>query len=128
MSTELNVLALYALLTLVLILVQVLLAWGQVGLPYLASPRDEHRELTGSAGRALRASMNSAIAMALFAPAVLILQVKGLTTPQTLMAAQVFLWMRVIYVIVYLVGIPWVRTLVWTVAFLCTAWLYIAGM
>ena len=73
MSSELNILALYGLLVLVLIVVQVLFAMSQVGLPMLARPRDDMPRLTGVAGRMERCVANSVTAMALFAPAVLIL-------------------------------------------------------
>ena len=71
--------------------------------------------------------MNCIVALALFAPAVLILAEKGIGTGGTLLAAQVFLIARVIYVVVYAAGLPWARTLIWMVGFLATAWLYLAG-
>jgi len=128
MSSELSVLALYGLLTLLTILVQVLLATPQLGIPYLVSSRDIPREMIGVAGRSLRAQANSVFALALFAPPVLILAVTDGFSGSSLLAAQVFLIARVIYVLVYLAGIPWIRTLVWLVAFLCTAWLYLLAL
>jgi uncharacterized MAPEG superfamily protein len=63
--------------------------------------------------------------MALFAPAVLLLNVKGISTPGTLLAAQVFLIVRIVHSVVYTAGTPWVRSLAWTVGFLATAYLYL---
>ena len=100
----------------------------QVGLPTLLKPRDDMPALTGVAGRLERAQMNSIVAMALFAPAVLILAHKGLSTPDTLLAAQVFLAARVLYVPLYAFGLPGVRTLVWVAGVLATVWLYVAGL
>jgi len=128
MSSELSILALYGLLTVILILIQVLLATPQLGIPYLVSSRDEKRELTGLAGRALRAVDNSIVAMALFAPAILILAVTSNFSGASLMAAQAFLLARVAYAVVYFAGLPWVRTLVWLVGFLATAWLYLMAL
>ena len=128
MSSELSILALYGLLVVIIILVQVLLAIPQVGLSYLASPRDEKRELTGTAGRSLRCLENSVIAMALFAPAVLILHVQAGFTATTLLMAQIFLIARAVYVVLYLTGISWVRTGVWIVGFLATAYLYLLAL
>jgi len=128
MSSELSILALYGLLMVVIVLVHVLLALPQLGLPYLASPRDEGRRLTGVAGRGLRSVNNAAIAMALFAPAILILQARGGFTATTLLAAQIFLIARVAHWLIYLAGIPWLRTLVWLVGFLATAWLYLLAL
>ena len=128
MSSELSILGLYGILIMVVILVEVVLALGQYGMPYLASPRDENRPQEGLAGRATRTVLNCAIGMALFAPAILILAAKDAFTGTTLLLAQVFLLARVVYVIVYIVGIPWVRTLSFVVALLCTLVLYFLAL
>jgi len=128
MTSELSILALYGLLIVIVLLLEVLLAIPELGLPYLVSPRDESREATGTGGRTRRAALNCVYGMALFAPAVLILAVQNAFTATTLLAAQAFLIARVIYVVVYLTGIPWIRTLSWTVSLLATAWLYILAL
>ena len=128
MSSELSILALFGLVVVVTILLQVLLAVPQVGLPYLSSARDEGRPLAGVAGRAVRTVENSAVAMALFAPAILLLQATDGFTPTTLLAAQLFLAARVAFVVVYLLGIPYARTAVWMVGFLATAFLYLQSL
>ena len=128
MGTELGILGLYGLVVIVTILIQAMAAQAQVGLEMLVKPRDDMPKLTGVAGRLERAQLNSIVAMALFAPAVLILQAKGLATAGTLLTAQVFLIARIAYVPVYAAGMPWARTLIWVVGFLATAWLYISGM
>ena len=128
MGTELGILGLYGLVVIVTILIQAMAAQAQVGLEMLVKPRDDMPKLTGIAGRLERAQLNSIVAMALFAPAVLILQMKGLATPGTLLTAQVFLIARIAYVPIYAAGMPWVRSLIWVVGFLATAWLYISGM
>jgi uncharacterized MAPEG superfamily protein len=128
MSSELSILALFGLLTMVQILVHVLAATPPLGLPYLAGPRDEARNLPGIPGRCKRAADNTVIALALFAPAILILQAKGGFTANTLLAAQTFLIMRLIYAVVYPLGTPWLRTIVWLIAFLATAMLYLAAL
>ena len=127
MGTELGILGLYGLVIIVTILAQILAAQAQVGLEVLVKPRDDMPKLTGVAGRLDRAQLNSVVAMALFAPAVLILQAKGLATPGTLLTAQVFLIARIAYVPAYAAGLPWVRSLIWAVGFFATAWLYISG-
>ena len=128
MSSELTILALYGLLVIVILLVQVLLAMGQFGLPYLATPRDEGRELTGTAARCKRSLDNSIVAMALFAPAILILQAQGGFTANTLLAAQAFLVARIAYPVIYMAGTPWLRTGVWMIGFLATAYLYLMAL
>jgi uncharacterized MAPEG superfamily protein len=128
MSSEHSILALYGLFVIVVIVVQVLAAMGQVGLGTLANPRDDMPKLTGVAGRLERAHMNSVVAMALFAPAILLLSATGGFTAYTLLAAQVFLIARVLYVIVYAMGTPWLRTLIWACGFLATAYLYLLAL
>ena len=128
MSTEMSILALYGLLVAITILVQVLAAAGQVGLAELAKPRDDMPKLTGTAGRLDRAQLNSVIALAMFAPAVLMLNAQTALTAGTLLAAQIFLAARVVYLIVYITGTPWIRTLAWVVGFLVTVWFYILAL
>jgi uncharacterized MAPEG superfamily protein len=38
------------------------------------------------------------------------------TNATTLMGAQIFFWARVAYALIYLIGIPWLRTGVWLVS------------
>ncbi len=128
MSSELSILALYGLLIAVTIVIQVVLALPQLGLSYLATPRDEGRKVHGTAARALRCLDNSVVAMALFAPAVLILQARGISTGGTLLAAQVFLIARAAYLVIYLAGIPWLRTGVWAAGLLATLYLYFLAL
>ncbi|MCL4188388.1 MAG: MAPEG family protein [Rhodobacteraceae bacterium] len=128
MSSELTILALYGLWVILVILAQVLAAAGQVGLPALAGPRDDMPPLTGTAGRLDRAQKNSVVALALFAPAVLLVEARGLSSASTLLAAQLFLAARVLYVVVYVIGTPWLRTLLWVAGALATAWLYLLAI
>ena len=128
MSHELDILALYGLLVIVLIVIQVLFAISQVGLPMLARPRDDMPRLTGVAGRMERCVANSVTAMALFAPAVLILAVRVGFGGGTLLAAQVFLIARLAYALLYPAGIPWARTAVWGLGFFATLYLYVAAL
>lgn len=128
MGSELGCLGLYGLVVIITILIQAQAGMMQVGLGTLLKPRDDMPVLTGVAGRLDRAQLNSIVAMALFAPAVLILAHKGISTSSTLFAAQAFLVARVLYVPLYAFGLPGVRTLVWGVGFFATAWLYLVGL
>ena len=128
MSHELDILALYGLLVIILIVIQVLFAISQVGLPMLARPRDDMPRLTGTAGRMERCVANSVTAMALFAPAILILAAREGFGGGTLLAAQVFLIARLAYALLYPAGIPWARTAVWGLGFVATLYLYAAAL
>lgn len=128
MSSELTILALYGLFTALVLLLKVTGAMGQLGMGYLLSSRDEARTLTGITARLDRALTNSVTAMALFAPAILILDAKGAFGASTLTAAQVFLISRVLYVPAYGLGLTGLRTALWLVGFAATLALYLMGL
>jgi len=88
----------------------------QVGLPRLAGNRDNLPVFAGWAGRAQRAHRNMLESLVLFACVVLIAVIAGRTDRITLLGAQLFFWARLAYAVIYLIGIPWLRTLVWGVA------------
>ena len=100
-------------LTFVQVLVAVSGATLQVGLPALAGNREGLPPFTGWAGRAQRAHRNMLESLVLFAALVLIAVAANKTNPTTLLGAQIFVWARLAYALVYIAGIPWLRTLVW---------------
>ena len=116
MTPDLQMLVWSAALALVQMLVAVLGATGQVGLPRLAGNREDLPELTGWAGRARRAHLNMLESLAIFAIVVLVAHVTGRANEMTALGAQLFFWGRVAYAIVYILGLPWVRTLTWAVS------------
>lgn len=130
MSSELSILVLFALLIVVTILLNVLTAMGQVGLLTLGGGRDNMPPLTGMAGRIARGLDNSVVAMVLFAPAVLILTVQEALTSGTLLAAQIFLIARMLFLPIYAFAapVPFLRTIVWMVGFLATIYLYLMAL
>ena len=91
-------------------------ATGQVGLPMLAGNRDNCPPLAGWAGRAQRAHLNMLESLAIFAIFVLVAQLTGRTNATTALGATLFFWARAVYAVVYVAGIPWVRTAVWAVS------------
>jgi uncharacterized MAPEG superfamily protein len=103
-------------LTFVQMLVAVSGAAMQVGLPALVGNREGLPPFTGWAGRAERAHYNMLENLALFAALVLIAVAADKTNSTTLLGAQIFFWARLVYAAVYLAGIPWLRTAVWTVS------------
>lgn len=126
--TELQILAAYGLLVLVTILLQVLGSMSTLSMGYLMSSRDEPREVGKMTARIKRALDNSVTAMALFAPAILLLEIQDRTDPASLLAAQVFLIARIIYLPVYALGVPAIRTLAWLAGFAATAVLYFLAL
>jgi len=103
-------------LTVVQMLIAVTGATLQVGLPRLAGNREGMPPLTGWVGRAERAHYNMLESLVLFAALAVIAVLANKTNSTTLMGAQLFVWARLAYAIIYLAGIPWLRTLVWTVS------------
>jgi uncharacterized MAPEG superfamily protein len=88
----------------------------QVGLPMLAGNRENMPAITGWAGRAARAHRNMIENLALFIALVVVAVVADETNGMTLLGAQIFVWARLAYAIVYVAGIPWLRTGVWFVS------------
>ncbi len=122
--TETTILALYGLLVLFTLLLQVTGAMQQLSLGYLLSSRDEGLTVTGMTGRLERALNNSVTAMALFAPAVLILVATDQTSSNSWLAAMVFLIGRVIYLPAYAFKLTGLRTAAWVTGFAATLVLY----
>ena len=88
----------------------------QVGLPALAGNREGLPAITGWAGRAHRAHHNMLESLVLFAALVLVALVAQKTNDKTLLGAQIFVWARLAYALIYVAGIPWLRTAVWFVS------------
>jgi uncharacterized MAPEG superfamily protein len=88
----------------------------QVGLPTLAGNREGLPEMTGWAGRAARAHRNMLESLILFAVLVLVAHIVGVRNGMTLLGAQLFFWGRVAHAIIYIAGIPWLRTAAWAVS------------
>src|SRR3954462_8047252 len=103
-------------LTFVQMLVAASGATLQVGLSALAGNRERLPPFTGWAGRASRAHHNMLENLVLFAALVLICVATDKNNATTLLGAQLFFWARVAYAAVYIAGIPWLRTGVWTVS------------
>ena len=116
MKPELSLLAWAVLLAFVQVLVAVQGAMMQVGLARLAGNRESMPEITGWAGRAARAQRNMIENLVLFAALVLAAVAAGRTNDMTLLGAQIFFWARLAYAMVYVIGIPWLRTGVWGIS------------
>lgn len=116
MPIELQLLVWTVALAVVQMLVAVSGATLQVGLPTLAGNREGLPELTGWAGRAARAHRNLLESIVLFAALVLVAHATGRTNELTALGAQLFFWGRVAHAVIYVLGLPWVRTLAWLVS------------
>ena len=117
MSIELKMLGWSVFLGLLYIAVAASLATQQRGLKWNAGNRDgELKSLTGVAARADRASRNFLETFPFFAVAVLAVVLQGRNTAHTAMGTELYFWARLVYLPVYMIGIPYLRTLVWAVS------------
>ncbi|WP_018387273.1 MAPEG family protein [Ancylobacter sp. FA202] len=119
MTTELTLLA----WTLVLALAQVLLPamWRnrETGIDYNMGPRDEPGPPVGIiTGRLQRAQANLFETLPVFAAVVLIAHVAGREGALTFWGAWFYLGARIVYVPLYAMGLPYLRSLAWTVSLL----------
>lgn len=87
-----------------------------VGLVDGVGNRDNMPVFAGWVGRAHRAHRNMLESLVLFGLLVLVAQALGKFNAMTLLGAQLFFWGRVAYAVIYLAGIPWLRTLAWAVS------------
>src|SRR5580693_3540937 len=116
MSPDLKLLVWSIALTLIQSVIAALATMQQVGPLALAGNRENLPPIEGWAGRAQRAHRNMLENIVLFSALVLVAQVAGKANAATALGAELFFWARVIYVPVYLIGIPHLRTLVWAVS------------
>lgn len=116
MTPELTLLVWSAALTFAQVLIAVGGATLQVGLPKLAGNRERLPEMTGWVGRAQRAHRNILESLVLLAVFVLVAHIAGIHNAMTLLGAQLFFWARAAYAVIYVLGIPWLRTGAWGVS------------
>jgi len=127
MSIELRYLAFTALLTAALwipyIVAQVRTNGFLSGENYV-DPTPRPVPLLGQ--RANRAHLNAVETFAPFAALVLIAHVAGKENGMTAFWAISFFWLRLIHAVVYWAAIPFIRTIVFTLGFVCVCGLFVA--
>ena len=115
-ATDLQMLLWSVALCLIQMLVAVMLYQMQVGLPALAGNREGLAPPTGMAGRAARAHRDMLESLVLFAALVLMAAITGRANELTALGAMLFFWARLAYAVVFVIGLPWIRTGVWAVS------------
>ncbi|QBB69300.1 hypothetical protein ELE36_02310 [Pseudolysobacter antarcticus] len=117
MLIELQMLVWSVVLGLVVVAIAATLGTQQRGLGWNVGARDGiPAPLTGVAARMDRASRNFLETFPFFAVVVLIAIYTQHTNSSTALGAQLYFWARVAYVPIYAAGIPYLRTLAWTVS------------
>ncbi len=124
--TDIHYLVLSALLTWVMIFSASLLrsrGWTPGGLKVALSNRDAVPEPSPMAARCDRAAKNMLENMVLFIAVFVAARAAGVPASEITVGAAIFFYARVAYFVVYLVGIPYLRTLIWTIALGGAGWI-----
>jgi uncharacterized MAPEG superfamily protein len=116
MTPDLRLLLWSVALTFIEVVIAAMAASAAIGLSNLAGNRETQATLHGFAGRAQRAHRNMLESLPLFIALVLIAQATKMTNATTLFGCQLFFWGRLAHWLIYLAGIPWLRTLAWVVS------------
>lgn len=126
LTVELTMLALSVALLFVLILIQSTAGAQAQGAMKMAGNRDDVGPPTPWQARTKRLVDNHREGLALFTPLVLIAAVAGVSTPMTVLGAQLFFFARVAHAIIYLAGWPYIRPIAWLVGIVGTAMIFLA--
>ncbi len=116
MTIELTMLAWSVVLGLVHVIATGQAASIQLGFKYGVGPRDEQKPLTGIPGRISRAYANFMQTFPFFAAAVLMAHAAGRHSWLTVWGVQLYFWARLVYVPLYVAGVPVVRSVAFLVA------------
>ena len=127
MTTELFYLWMSGLVLIIATLIQQLTSLFNVGLMPVLGSR-ENVKFTGVTGRLERAILNTIIAITLITPAIVILHLMEITNASTVLAVQIFLTARIVYIISYGIGIMGLRSAGWTASLLSILWLYYSAI
>ena len=91
-------------------------AWKPSGLLAALGNRDTADDCSGFPARTDRAAKNMLENMVLFTALVLVASVGGVTSPDVELGARIFFWARIVYIPIYMIGIPVARTGVWAIS------------
>jgi uncharacterized MAPEG superfamily protein len=80
---------------------------------------DNPKPLAPWAARMKKAHYNAVENLVVFAALVLMLDAAGVSNATTVLACNIFFWARLMHLLVYTFGIPWLRTLSFVVSWLC---------
>jgi uncharacterized MAPEG superfamily protein len=91
-------------------------AWKPSGLMAALGNRDAVEDCNGFPARTDRAAKNMLENMVLFTALALAASVGGVTDPHVELGARIFYWARLVYIPIYMIGIPVARTGVWAIS------------
>ncbi|MBC7664674.1 MAG: MAPEG family protein [Caulobacter sp.] len=91
-------------------------AWKPSGLMAAMGNREEAVECSGFPARTERAAKNMLENMVLFSALALVASVGGVADPHVELGARIFFWARLVYIPIYMAGIPVARTAIWAIS------------
>ena len=116
-SIEMQILFCAIALGIVQLVLAILASVSGRGMAWAAGARDEGWPALGKwGGRLERAYKNFIETFPFFAAAVLLGAALGKHTAISALGAQIYIWARVVYVPAYVINVPFLRTLDWTVS------------
>ena len=101
-------------------------AWKPSGLMAAMGNREKDEPCDGFPARTERAAKNMLENMVLFTALALVASIAGVTHPNVELGARIFYWARLVYIPIYLIGIPVARTAVWTISVIGMALIFAA--
>jgi uncharacterized MAPEG superfamily protein len=116
LTPELTVLAWSVVLFFAHMVIQAATAVRDTGLVYNAGPRDEHKPVGVLAGRAHRAFDNFKETYPLFIALTMALAATDRSGGPGAIGAWLWFGARIVYIPLYLAGVPWLRTLAFAVS------------
>ena len=91
-------------------------AWTPAGVFAAMGNREALPDNSGFAARTERAAKNMLENMVLFTALALVASVGGVADAHVELGARLFFWARLVYIPIYMIGIPVARTAVWAIS------------
>ena len=91
-------------------------AWKPSGLMAAMGNREKDQPCDGFPARTERAAKNMLENMVLFTALALVASVGGVADPHVELGARIFYWARIVYIPIYMIGIPVARTGIWAIS------------
>ena len=113
MTTELSMLLYTTLIFFALLAGNSTYGTIRMGMGWAFGNRSEPADLGETGARIKRTIENHKEGLLLFVPVVLIIAVAGLSTPQTVLGAQIYFFCRLLHAATYVMGIPYIRSISW---------------
>jgi uncharacterized MAPEG superfamily protein len=101
-------------------------AWTPAGMLAAFGNREGLADAHDFAGRTERAAKNMLENLVFFTALALVAVVGGVADPDVELGARIFFWARLVYIPVYMIGVPFLRTGIWFVSVIGMAMIFLA--